>query len=222
MSDEHQISDLTERYSKEDYTTAAQKSAQEHLLDAPLIRTPFIHQTQKDRGINDYGQAALKIVAHCKNAGIPAKTNAIGMTGKSKRSTIAVQIFAEINPQTHTIVHAGFKAHGCIAMIACASVATSLIVNKTVDEALSIPLDAIVKEVGRIPADKIFTYHLAHEAIRSCMGDYLIKQGFNSAEVRAKTSCSERIPSCHICEDCSLRVRLLEEIAAQTPRLKRY
>ena len=206
------------QFDKEDYTNAAIESAQE----IALIRTAFIHQTNKDKGIEGYGAQALDIVAKCNNAGIPEACNAISMCGKSKRSTIAMQLFAEVDDTTKRIKHAGFKAHGCIAMIACASIAASIIVDKTLDEALDISMEDIKKQVGQIPDSKAFTPYIAYEAIRACVGDYYLRNGHSSNEVKQAVSCHSGQMACWVCEDCSLRNSLLAEIAQQEVKEKDY
>lgn len=187
-----------------------------------LIRTDHIHQVNKDGELQGYSDQALSIVANCKNAGIPEGSNAISMTGKSKRGTIAMQLFAVYDPEQQKFIHSGFRAHGCIAMIACASVCAGLILGKNLNEALAISVDDIRREVGSVPSNKVFTFYLAHEAIRAAVADYLLREGRSATEVKQHVDCSDAQMGCWMCEDCSLRGQLLDNIAQQNVSQKVY
>lgn len=187
-----------------------------------LIRTEHIHQVNKDGQLQGYSDRALSIVAQCKNAGIPEGSNAISMTGKSKRGTIAMQLFAVYDPDKQSFIHSGFRAHGCIAMIACASVTAGLLLGKNLDEALNISIEDLKNEVGKVPDNKIFTFYLAHEAIRAAVADYLLRTGEESKRVKQLVQCSDKQMGCWMCEDCSLRAQLLEDIAQRKVPQKVY
>lgn len=183
-----------------------------------LIRTKDIYQEYKDRNLADYSDESIAIVANCKNTGIPVGANACSMTGKSKRGTIAMQLFGVVDPETETFTEAGFRAHGCIAMIACASVAATLVVGKTLDEALQITAQDIKDIVGKTPDNKSFTYYVAQEAIRAAVGDYYDRAGKTPDEIEALTDCSDKHMGCWLCEDCSLRTTLMTTRYGEIPK----
>lgn len=186
--------------------------------DVVLIRTPDIHQVNRDKNLADYSEEALSIVADCTNTGIPEGANACAMTGKSKRGTIAMQLFGVVDPKTETFVRAGFRAHGCVAMIACASTAARLIEGKTLSQALAITPEMIAEVVGKIPSNKAFTFYIATESIRAAIGDYLIRAGKTSSEIKAFTSCNTAQIGCCMSEDCSLRAQLLDLDYSEIPQ----
>lgn len=175
-----------------------------------LIRTESIYQTDKDNGVEGYSDTALAIVANAINTGIPEGSNACSMVGKSKRGTVAMQLFAVVDPKTERFTVAGFRARGCIAMIASASKIAEMICGLSFEEALAITPEQLGAELGRIPNGKQFTLHIAIEAVRAAIGDYLIRGGATYEEIDRAIPCDESLIGCIMCEDCSLRNQLID------------
>lgn len=174
-----------------------------------FIRTRDIFQDEYDSHPNYYSEEALAIVANCQNAGIPEGTNAVGMTSKSKRNSIGMQLFAVYDSDTKTFIKTGFRARGCIAMIASASIAASLLQDKTLEEALNVNSKDIKELVGKVPDDKTYTFILAEEAIRACVGDVYLRAGLDADTVKNKVHCDDNQINCITSENCSLRIQFL-------------
>lgn len=170
-----------------------------------VIRTADVYQTEIEAGTSGYSDTLLAVVATYKNSGAPAHFNAQSMVGKSKRGEVALRLFAEIDPDAQTFMHVGFKTRGCLAMTACASTVCSMIEGKTFAEALAIGPDDVREAIDGVPWDKVHTLYFAAEGVRALVGDYLIRQGANRADLDVSVPCDECSVPCAMCEHCSLR-----------------
>ena len=79
--------------------------------------------------------------------------------------------------ENDVITDAKFLTFGCGSAIASSSMATDMIIGKTVDEALEITNKKIVEELGGLPSQKVHCSVLAENAIKKAIYDYAIKNG---------------------------------------------
>ena len=79
------------------------------------------------------------------------------------------------------IKDAKFKTFGCGAAIATSSMATTMIIGKTVEEALTVTNKAVTEALDGLPAVKIHCSCLAEEAINAALWDYAQK---NNLEIK--------------------------------------
>lgn len=85
-----------------------------------------------------------------------------------------VKVYLKIND--NKVVDAKFKAFGNVATIACSSMATELILDKTIEELKEYKTDEISKVLGGIPTSKEYVLVLVKMAIEDAIKDYNKKQ----------------------------------------------
>lgn len=174
--------------------------------DTPFLRTPDMYQIENDAPITEYSERSLNLIADARNGGIPEDANAFCSVGKEKRGTVQMQLFAHIDPQSETFAEVGFRSHGCLAAIACATALATMLRGKTFDEALAITKEDILEYVGGLPNGRKYTLTYAVEAVRALIGDYLLRiKGYDLAQLDKAIPCDGMCPNCLLTENCSLR-----------------
>jgi len=73
------------------------------------------------------------------------------------------------------IADATYRTQGCAASIACGSVLTEMVKGRTVDEALRITKDDIVKALNGLPEYKVHCSVLADDSLKDAVRDYLAR-----------------------------------------------
>ena len=111
-----------------------------------------------------------------------------------------------IKVENDIITDAKFKTFGCGSAIASSSMATEMIIGKTIDEALAITNKDIVSELGGLPAIKLHCSVLADHAIKCAIYDYAQKNGKTYAGLEGfdpnADEDDEHGESCD-CDECS-------------------
>lgn len=97
-----------------------------------------------------------------------------GASGKGKIvSAIDGEIMKiYIQVEGELITNAQFQTFGCVAAIACSSVATRLMINKTIEQAKLISAEDIIKELGELPESKMHCVAMAEETIKDAIESY--------------------------------------------------
>ncbi len=83
----------------------------------------------------------------------------------------------QIKVEEEKIVDAKFKTFGCGSAIASSSMATSMIIGKTIEEALELTNKEIINNLGGLPPVKVHCSVLADKAIKNAIYDYAQKNG---------------------------------------------
>ena len=116
-----------------------------------------------------------KVMDHFKNPrNVGEIENASGV-GTAKCGDI-MRIFLDID-ENQVIRDCKFKTFGCGAAVATSSMATELVIGKTIYEALTVTNKAVMEALDGLPAVKVHCSVLAEEAIHAALWDYAEKNG---------------------------------------------
>jgi nitrogen fixation NifU-like protein len=78
--------------------------------------------------------------------------------------------------ENNIIVDVRFKCMGCAVAIACSSIATEMVLGKSVDEAYLITKGGVAEALGGIPEYKMICSNLAPDAIRKAIEEWKRQQ----------------------------------------------
>ena len=121
-----------------------------------------------------YNSTVMEHFTNPRNVGEIENPDGVGVYGSPVCGDMR-QIMIKVEDEK--IVDAKFKTFGCGSAIASSSMATEMIIGKTIDEALAITNKQIVDELGGLPPVKIHCSVLADHAIKSAIYDYAQKNG---------------------------------------------
>ncbi|HEV2991592.1 MAG TPA: iron-sulfur cluster assembly scaffold protein [Candidatus Angelobacter sp.] len=78
--------------------------------------------------------------------------------------------------ENNVVVDVRFKCMGCAVAIACSSIATEMVLGKSVDEAYLITKRGVAEALGGIPEYKMICSNLAPDAIRKAIEEWKRQQ----------------------------------------------
>ncbi len=142
-----------------------------------------------------YSEKVIDHFMNPRNVGEIEDANGVGQVGNAKCGDI-MKIFLKID--NNIITDIKFKTFGCGAAIATSSMATEMVMGKTVEEALKLTNAAVAEALEGLPPEKMHCSVLAEEAIKSAIEDYISKGGGEVAEGCNCNSC------CGKCDDIKL------------------
>ncbi|MEA2540087.1 MAG: nitrogen fixation protein NifU [Acidobacteriaceae bacterium] len=95
-------------------------------------------------------------------------------SGKSmvKSALDSDTVLVSLRIENNIIQDVKFKCMGCAVAIACSSMATEMVLGKSVEEAYSITEASVAEALGGIPEYKMRCSNLAPAAIRNAIDDW--------------------------------------------------
>ena len=116
-----------------------------------------------------YSEKVMDHFTNPRNVGEIDNADGIGQVGNAKCGDI-MKVFIKV--EDNRIINVKFKTFGCGAAIATSSMATELIMGKTLEEALKITNKAVAEALDGLPPIKMHCSVLAEEAIKAAIADY--------------------------------------------------
>ena len=120
-----------------------------------------------------YTEKVMDHFMHPRNVGEIENASGVGTIGNAKCGDI-MRIYLDID-ENQIVRDAKFKTFGCGAAIATSSMATEMIIGKTVQEALEVTNKAVMEALGGLPPVKVHCSLLAEQAVHAALWDYANK-----------------------------------------------
>ncbi|PYG87454.1 nitrogen fixation NifU-like protein [Ruminiclostridium sufflavum DSM 19573] len=133
-----------------------------------------------------YSEKVMDHFTNPRNVGEIEDANGIGQVGNAKCGDI-MKMYLKI--EDNIVVDAKFKTFGCGAAVATSSMATELVIGKTVEEAMKVTNKAVAEALDGLPPQKMHCSNLAEEAIAAALEDYRRKNGEAPNEAIDCTGC---------------------------------
>ena len=135
-----------------------------------------------------YSDKVMDHFMNPRNVGEIEAADGVGQVGNAKCGDI-MKMYRKI--EDGVIVDAKFKTFGCGAAVATSSMATQLIIGKTVEEAEKITNKAVAEALDGLPPAKMHCSNLAEEAIEAALQDYKQKNGIIDTSNKCYTCCEK-------------------------------
>ena len=121
-----------------------------------------------------YSEKVMDHFQHPRNVGEIENASGVGTVGNAKCGDI-MRIFLDIDDETHIIKDCKFKTFGCGAAGATSSMATEMVMGKTIEEAMEVTNKAVMEALDGLTPVKVHCSLLAEEAIHAALWDYAQK-----------------------------------------------
>ncbi|MBP9483510.1 MAG: Fe-S cluster assembly scaffold protein NifU [Negativicutes bacterium] len=124
---------------------------------------------------SNYSEKVLDHFMNPRNVGEIENPSGVGEVGNAKCGDI-MRITIDVD-ENDRIRDVKFRTFGCGAAIATSSMATEMVIGKTLDEALEVTNQAVAEALDGLPAVKMHCSNLAADALHEAIKDYISKKG---------------------------------------------
>ena len=142
-----------------------------------------------------YSEKVLDHFQHPRNMGELEHASGVGTVGNAKCGDI-MRIFLDID-ENQVVRDAKFKTFGCGAAIATSSMATEMIIGKTIQEALEVTNKAVMEALGGLPPVKVHCSLLAEQAVHAALWDYAQKNNITIEGLKPPVNDVDELEEAH-------------------------
>ncbi|KKQ15341.1 MAG: hypothetical protein US29_C0046G0011 [candidate division WS6 bacterium GW2011_GWF1_36_8] len=127
--------------------------------------------------MEEYSQKVMDHFMNPRNVGVIEDADGIGEVGNPVCGDI-MKMYLKI--KDNVITEVKFQTFGCGAAVATSSMATELILGKTLEEALEISNKTVAEALNGLPPIKMHCSNLAEQAIKSAIDNYKKKNNLSN------------------------------------------
>ena len=138
-----------------------------------------------------YSEKVMDHFMNPRNVGSIEDASGVGQVGNAKCGDI-MKIYLKIRDDR--IEDVKFETFGCGSAIASSSMATEMIMGKSIHEAMALTNAAVCEALDGLPAHKVHCSVLAEEAIKNALKDYFDRNGIPYDH--------SQFPDCEHCAHC--------------------
>jgi len=124
-----------------------------------------------------YSKKVFEHFQHPRNYGKMKNPDGVGQAGNIRCGDV-MYLYIKVGKRKNGkeyIKDVKFQTYGCLAAIASSSILTELVKGKTLEEAIKIDRNLIIKKLGGLPPIKTHCSVLATDALLEAIHDYLTK-----------------------------------------------
>ncbi len=143
-----------------------------------------------------YSKEVMKHFKHPQNVGKMKSPSAVGKVGNLRCGDIMyLYIKVEKDKKGREVIKdVKFETYGCTVAIANTSLLTTMVKGKTIEQAMKIKKEDLIKRFGNVPFIKIHCSMLAVDALSEAIYDYFKKSGRKiTKELQGKHNRAEKI-----------------------------
>jgi len=122
--------------------------------------------------MEQYSEKVMDHFRNPRNVGEIENPDGVGHVGNPMCGDV---MELQIKVKDNIIVDAKFRTFGCGAAIATSSMATELVIGKSIDEAQQITNKVVAEALDGLPPIKMHCSNLAEEALEAAIKDYRSK-----------------------------------------------